>query len=59
MLELTPEVLVRFSATQNVNRPGLGSMAAEGSAFQGNDTCTIAPDSRNNCDITASAAIPI
>jgi TonB-dependent receptor len=31
---VTPEVLVRFSATQNLNRPGLGSMAAEGSAFQ-------------------------
>ena len=25
---------MRFSATQNLNRPGLGSMAAEGSAFQ-------------------------
>ena len=34
VLELTPEVLVRFSATQNLNRPGLGSMAAKGSAFQ-------------------------
>jgi TonB-dependent receptor len=34
VLELTPEVLVRFSATQNLNRPGLGSMAAEGNAFQ-------------------------
>jgi len=34
VLEVTPEVLVRFSATQNLNRPGLGSMAAEGSAFQ-------------------------
>ncbi|WP_343699082.1 TonB-dependent receptor [Caulobacter sp.] len=32
VLELTPEVLVRFSATQNLNRPGMGSMAAEGSA---------------------------
>jgi iron complex outermembrane receptor protein len=32
VLELTPEVLVRFSATQNLNRPGLGSMAAEGGA---------------------------
>lgn len=32
VLELTPEVLVRFSATQNLNRPGLGSMAAEGNA---------------------------
>ena len=32
VLELTPEVQVRFSATQNLNRPGLGSMAAKGSA---------------------------
>jgi iron complex outermembrane recepter protein len=34
VVELTPEVQVRFSATQNLNRPGLGSMAAKGSAFQ-------------------------
>jgi TonB-dependent receptor len=34
VLELTPEVMVRFSATQNLNRPSLGSMAAEGSAFE-------------------------
>ncbi|WP_288757800.1 TonB-dependent receptor, partial [uncultured Brevundimonas sp.] len=38
VLELTPEVLLRFSATQNLNRPGLGSMAAEGSAFQDEDS---------------------
>jgi len=38
VLELTPEVLVRFAATQNINRPGLGSMAAEGSAFKDEDT---------------------
>lgn len=38
VLELTPEVLVRFSATKNLNRPGLGSMAAEGSAFQNSDS---------------------
>lgn len=38
VLELTPEVLVRFSATKNLNRPGLGSMAAEGSAFQDPDS---------------------
>ena len=38
VLDLTPEVLVRFSATQNLNRPGLGSMAAEGSAFKNDDT---------------------
>ena len=58
VLDLTPEVLVRFSATQNVNRPGLGSMAAEGSAFQGNEICTIAADGKNNCDITASRGNP-
>ena len=33
VLELTPEVLVRFAATQNLNRPSLGSIAARGSAF--------------------------
>lgn len=38
VLELTPDVLVRFAATQNLNRPGLGSMAAEGSAFQNSDS---------------------
>lgn len=38
VLELTPEVLVRFAASQNLNRPGLGSMAAEGSAFQDSGT---------------------
>lgn len=38
VLELTPEMLVRFSATRNLNRPGLGSMAAEGSAFQDPDS---------------------
>ena len=38
VLEMTPDVLVRFSATQNLNRPGLGSMAAEGSAFQDPDS---------------------
>ncbi|MBU4436077.1 MAG: TonB-dependent receptor, partial [Alphaproteobacteria bacterium] len=38
VLELTPELLVRFSATQNLNRPGLGSMAAKGSAFQNSDS---------------------
>lgn len=34
VLDLTPEVLVRFAATQNLNRPSLGSIAAKGSAFQ-------------------------
>jgi len=48
VLELTPEVMVRFSATQNLNRPGLGSMAAKGSAFQDSDSG----------DITASRGNP-
>lgn len=34
VLELTSDVLLRFSATQNLNRPTLGSLAAEGSATQ-------------------------
>jgi TonB-dependent receptor len=38
VLEMTPDVLVRFSATQNLNRPGLGSMAARGTAFQNSDS---------------------
>ncbi|WP_419252910.1 TonB-dependent receptor [Caulobacter sp. ErkDOM-YI] len=47
VLELTPDVLVRFSATQNLNRPGLGSMAAKGSAFQNSDSGDISA-SRGN-----------
>lgn len=58
VLELTPEVLVRFSATQNLNRPSLGSMAAEGSAFKGNEVCTVKPDGSNDCDITVSRGNP-
>lgn len=46
VLELTPEVMVRFSATQNLNRPGMGSMAAEGSAFQ--DDSGVITASRGN-----------
>jgi iron complex outermembrane recepter protein len=48
VLELTPEMLVRFAATQNLNRPGLGSIAAEGSAFQ----------DENSGEITASRGNP-
>jgi TonB-dependent receptor len=58
VLELTPDVLVRFAATQNLNRPGLGSMAAKGSAFQGKENCTIEADGTNDCDITASRGNP-
>lgn len=50
VVELTPEVLVRFSATQNLNRPGLSSMAAEGSAFEDPDTGEITA-SRGNPDL--------
>jgi TonB-dependent receptor len=32
VLDLTPQVLLRFAATQNVNRPALSSMAALGTA---------------------------
>ena len=49
VLDLTPEVLVRFSATKNLNRPSLGSMAAKGSAFQ-NDSGDISA-SRGNPDL--------
>jgi TonB-dependent receptor len=47
VLEMTPEVLVRFSATQNLNRPGMGSMAAKGSAFK-DDTSGEISASRGN-----------
>ena len=47
VIELTPEVQVRFAATQNLNRPSLGSMAAKGSAFQA-----------DSGDITASRGNP-
>ncbi len=32
VLELSPDMLLRFSATQNLNRPTLSSLAAQGSA---------------------------
>ncbi|WP_396592645.1 TonB-dependent receptor [Brevundimonas sp. R86498] len=38
VLDVADDVLLRFSATQNLNRPGLGSMAAEGSAFKNEDS---------------------
>ncbi len=50
VLELSPDVLVRFSATQNLNRPGLGSMAAEGQAFENPDSGEITA-SRGNPDL--------
>jgi TonB-dependent receptor len=34
VLELSPELLLRFAAGQNLNRPTLGSIAAQGSASQ-------------------------
>lgn len=47
VLELTPDVLLRFAATENLNRPGLSSMAAQGSAFQDEDSGEISA-SRGN-----------
>ncbi|PHR98122.1 MAG: TonB-dependent receptor [Leeuwenhoekiella sp.] len=47
VLELTPDVLLRFAASQNLNRPGLGSIAAQGSAFLNEDTGEISA-SRGN-----------
>jgi TonB-dependent receptor len=38
VLDLTPDTLLRFAATQNLNRPSLGSIAAKGSAFQDENT---------------------
>jgi TonB-dependent receptor len=38
VLELTDETLLRFAATQNLNRPSLGSLAAEGTAVKNEDT---------------------
>ncbi|MCJ2177190.1 TonB-dependent receptor [Novosphingobium album (ex Hu et al. 2023)] len=46
VLEVTPDALVRFAATQNINRPSLGSMAAQGSAFEGDNSVITA--SRGN-----------
>ncbi|MBY9063637.1 TonB-dependent receptor [Sphingomonas yunnanensis] len=48
VLELTPEMLLRFAATKNLNRPGLSSIAAQGSAFRNDD----------NGEITASRGNP-
>jgi TonB-dependent receptor len=58
VLEMTPDLLVRFSATQNLNRPGLGSMAAEGTAFLGNEGCDLKATPKNDCEISASRGNP-
>ena len=50
VLELTPDMLVRFAATQNLNRPGMGSMAAKGSAFKDEDSGEITA-SRGNPEL--------
>ncbi|HEY4444391.1 MAG TPA: TonB-dependent receptor [Steroidobacteraceae bacterium] len=38
VLELTPETLLRFAATQNLNRPTLSSLAAQGGVTQNSDS---------------------
>ena len=40
VFDLTPDVVVRFAASENVNRPSLDSIAAKGSAFQDNGKIT-------------------
>ncbi len=57
VLEVTPDTLVRFAATQNINRPGLGSIAAQGSAFADSEACVEDVDSEN-CFVTASRGNP-
>jgi TonB-dependent receptor len=37
VLELTPETLLRFAATQNLNRPTLSSLAAQGGVTRNDD----------------------
>lgn len=37
VLEVTPETLVRFAATQNLNRPTIGSLAAQGGVTRNDD----------------------
>lgn len=37
VLELTPEMLVRFAATQNLNRPTISSLAAQGGVTRNDD----------------------
>jgi TonB-dependent receptor len=39
-LEVTPSFLLRFAAAKNINRPGLSSVAASGSANAGNGKIT-------------------
>lgn len=50
VLEVTPETLLRLGVGQNLNRPGLGSMAARGSAFLNEDSGEITA-SRGNPDL--------
>ncbi len=56
VVEMSPELLVRFAATQNLNRPPLSSLAAQGSASadQYNDDGTVAA----NAKISASRGNP-
>lgn len=41
VLDVTPDLLLRFSATQNLNRPSLDSIAAKGTATQDEDSGAI------------------
>jgi TonB-dependent receptor len=54
VLELSPELLLRFSAGENLNRPTLSSLAALGTASEGNEDCGPGQD----CQITVSRGNP-
>ncbi len=58
VLDLTPDVLVRFAATKNLNRPTLSALAAEGSATEGNDGCDAPASGPNDCKIEVSRGNP-
>ncbi len=60
VLEWEPNLLFRFAATQNLNRPTLSSLAAEGTAFQNNMNCNInvPQSSTNDCQISVSRGNP-
>jgi iron complex outermembrane receptor protein len=60
VLEWEPDLLFRFAATQNLNRPTLSSLAPQGTAFQNNQNCNInlPQNSSNDCQISVSRGNP-
>ena len=60
VLEWEPNLLFRFAATQNLNRPTLSALAPLGTAFQNNLNCNInmPQSSINDCQISVSRGNP-